>query len=330
MPKTDQLACGFSEQTLIAEALGEANPALSQQLRAHLADCSSCADILEQYRTLRTQLHRLSSPATEADGLQHARQALEARLNEQQRPRLHTQIWHSPVGEILIGSTPKGVVLVEFGRPDESSAQLARLQHDFTLEQAGPDTAALIQQLDEYFNGKRQTFDWAVDDRLMRSDFQRKVLHATAAIPYGTVMTYQGLADTIKQPKAVRAVAQALRRNPIPIHIPCHRVLGSDGRLTGYAGNLVGLKQRILETEGIPVVETTRGLSIAKARMYVGWRSRHCLCRPDCQTLKEQTAGERVFIPSQTRARELGYEPCGACHPELYPLEKEETLWLDA
>ena len=90
------------------------------------------------------------------------------------------------------------------------------------------------------------------------------------------------------------------------------------------------LKQRILETEDIPVVKTTKGLCISKAQLYVGWRLQHRLCRPDCQTLKQQTAGERVFIPSQTRAQELGYAPCDVCHPHRYPLEQEEELWLDA
>ena len=318
--------CGFSERHLIAEAFGEAKAELSQQVGRHVAGCSSCTELLEQYRTLRARLRDWPppDPAQEAEGLWRARQALEARLHEGQRPRLRVELWHSPVGDILLGATHKGVVFVEFKRPHQSSAQLARLEHDLRPEQAGPDTAALIQQLDEYFAGTRRTFDWTLDDRLMRSDFQRRVLRATAAIPYGTVMSYQGLADIIGQPTAVRAVAQALRHNPVPIHIPCHRVLGSDGRLTGYAGNLVDIKRDILEAEGIPVRHTRRGLAIVKARMYVGWRSRSCLCRPDCPSLQGQTAGERVLVPSRTRARELGYEPCSRCHPDLYPLEAAE------
>lgn len=333
--------CRFSEHRLIAEAFGEAKAELSQQVRSHVAGCALCTELLEQYRTLRARLQGWSAPAQEADGLWHARRALEARLHEPQRPRLRVQLWHSPVGDILLGATPKGVVFVEFKRPHQPSTQLARLGHELRPEQAGPDTevsdddrltekgtsptlAALGQQLDEYFAGTRRTFDWTLDDRLMRSDFQRRVLRATTAIPYGTVMSYQGLADTIGQPTAVRAVAQALRHNPVPLHIPCHRVLGSDGRLTGYAGNLVDIKRDILETEGIPVRHTRRGLAVATAQMYVGWRSRSRLCRPDCSSLQGQTAGERVLIPSQARARELGYQPCPRCHPELHPLDKAE------
>ena len=325
----DLLPCGFSESDLIAEALGEAAPHLQRHIQTHAADCPSCTGLLKQYRSLQRQLQAVSLPAGETPGLQQARRALNAQLREPARPRLSVQTWHSPIGDIRVGATHKGVVLVEFVRPDEPEVAL-RFQQHFTVDDSGAETARLIRQLEEYFSGKRQQFDWTVDDAFMRSDFQREVLRATTEIPYGTVVTYQGIADMIEQPKAVRAVAQALRHNPVPIHIPCHRVLGSDGRLTGYAGNLVDLKQRILETEGVPVVATAKGPAIAKKQMYIGWRQRTSFCRPDCQALKEQRAGERVLIPSQVRARELGYEPCDACHPELYPLDKEDTLWLDA
>ena len=204
--------CGFSENRLIAEAFGEAQAELSQQVRRHVTGCGVCSELLEQYRTLRARLHDWPAPAQEAEGLRRARQALEARLYEPQRPRLRVQLWHSPVGDILLGATDKGVVFVEFTRHNQASTQLTRLEHDFRPEQAGPETTALVQQLDEYFAGTRRTLDWTLDDRLMRSDFQRRVLRATAAIPYGTVISYQGLADTIGQPRAVRAVAQALRQ----------------------------------------------------------------------------------------------------------------------
>ena len=320
--------CGFSENRLIAEAFGEAQAEPSRQVRRHVAACSVCSELLEQYRTLRARLHGWPAPAQEAEGLRRARRALEARLYEPQRPRLRVQLWHSPVGDILLGATDTGVVFVEFARPQQST-QLARLERDFRPEQAGPETTVLVQQLDEYFAGTRRTLDWTLDDRLMRSDFQRRVLRATADIPYGTVISYQGLADTIGQPSAVRAVAQALRHNPVPLHIPCHRVLGSDGRLTGYAGNLVETKRAILETEGIPVRHTRRGLAIAAARMYVGWRSHSRLCRPDCADLRAQTAAERVLIPSLARARELGYQPCSGCQPELHPVDASPLFGPD-
>jgi methylated-DNA-[protein]-cysteine S-methyltransferase len=224
-----------------------------------------------------------------------------------------------------VGKTEKGVALVEFMRPEETTL-FPRWQSDFVVENGGEEVAALIHKLEDYFSGKTHTLEWIVDDSLMRSDFQREVLRATADVPYGTVVTYQSIADTIGQPKAVRAVAQALRHNPVPIHIPCHRIIGSDGALTGYAGNLVGIKKKILEIEGIPVVETGKGLTIPRTRMYVGWRRDRWFCRPDCSSLKDQSAGDRAFIPSRTRAEELGYQACDLCRPDVHPLSDVHPL----
>jgi O-6-methylguanine DNA methyltransferase len=315
-----QLPCGFNENDLIAEALGEAAPELSRQVYTHLATCRSCAVLLEQYSRLRAYLHSLSVPEGNDQGLRDARYALDARLAGKTRPRLLLDVWHSPVGDIRIGKTDKGVAFLEFVRPEDHAAPTAHWQEIFAVERGGLEIADLIGKLEDYLSGTRRDLGWIVDDALMRSDFQRAVLRATAEVPYGTVVTYQGIAELIGQPKAVRAVAQALRYNPVPIHIPCHRVIGSDGSLTGYAGNMLGIKKQILEVEGIPVVETPKGPAIPKRRMYVGWRHDRWFCRPDCSTLKDQPAGDRAFIPSRARAEEMGYQPCDVCHPDVHPL----------
>lgn len=315
-----RLPCGFSENDLIAEALGEAAAHVSLRTRTHVFGCCACTALIEQYRALGEQLTVLAKQPDPVRGLQEARQALDARLTSHARPRLLFDVWHSPVGDIRIGKTDKGVALVEFVRSDEKKSPGDDLQETFTIEQNSIAVADLMRKLEAYFKGALQNLDWIVDDTLMRSDFQREVLRATTEVPYGTVVTYQSIADTIGQPKAVRAVAQALRYNPIPIHIPCHRVIGSDGSLTGYAGNLTAIKKQILAIEGIPVVENLKGLVIAKERMYVGWRRDRYFCLPRCSSLKEQSAGDRAFIPSRTRAEAMGYMPCEVCHPEINSL----------
>lgn len=317
---TRHLPCGFSENDLIAEALHEAPSHVSLRVRTHLLGCHSCMTLLDQYRSLREHLSLLSNTEDVLHGLPQARRTLDARLTQHPRPRLVFDIWHSPVGDIRIGKTEKGVALVEFVRSDEAKSPGDDLQETFAIEKDSHAVADLIRTLDDYFGGKRRNLAWTVDDTLMRSDFQRAVLRTTAEVPYGTVVTYQSIADSMGQPKAVRAVAQALRHNPIPIHIPCHRVIGSDGSLTGYAGNLTAIKKQILALEGIPVVESAKGLAIAKERMYVGWRHARCFCLPRCPSLKEQSAGDRAFISSQGRAEEMGYTPCDVCHPELHVL----------
>lgn len=318
--QTRQLLCGFSESFLIAEALGEHTSAANQQVAAHLATCKSCQELLEQYRRLRAQLQALSTAAGEEHGLMAARRRLDAQLGKGHRPRLQVEVWRSPVGDLRIGATEKGVALVEFVRPEESTSPPPRWRTEFAVEPGGEVCASLRRKLEAYFSGEVATLDWIVDEVFMRSDFQREVLRATAEVPYGTVVTYQSIADTLGQSKAVRAVAQALRHNPVPIHIPCHRVIGSDGALTGYAGNRVDIKKKILEVEGIPVIETGKGLMISRAQMYVGWRHDRAFCRPDCSCLKDQSAGDRAFIPSRDRAAALGYAPCDVCRPDIYPL----------
>jgi len=315
-----RLPCGFNEDDLIAEALAEATPSLSQRIRDHLLACRLCTVLLEQYRRLHEQLRSLSVIDDKERGLHEARRVLDARLAGKTRPRLVLEVWHSPVGDIRIGKTDKGVALVEFVRPEEREAQVKPWQKAFAIESDESEIVELVRKLEEYFGGKRRDLEWIVDEALIRSDFQRQVLQVTAEVPYGTVVTYQGIAELIGQPKAVRAVAQALRYNPVPIRIPCHRVIGSDGNLTGYAGNLVEIKKQILQVEGIPVVETAKGLAIPKARMYVGWRHDHYFCRPDCSSLKDQPASDRALIPSRIRAEEMGYQPCDICHPEAHAL----------
>jgi len=102
------------------------------------------------------------------------------------------------------------------------------------------------KQLDEYFNGKRKVFDLPL--ALDGTDFQIKVWNALQTIRYGKTISYGQLAAMTGNPKASRAVGMANNRNPIPIIVPCHRVIGSNGSLTGYAGGLE-LKQKLLELE---------------------------------------------------------------------------------
>ena len=105
------------------------------------------------------------------------------------------------------------------------------------------------RELDEYFEGRRRDFDLPIDWTLV-SPFGRRVLQATAAIPFGRVRTYGEMATQAGNPKASRAAGRALGANPIPIVVPCHRVIGASGRLTGYTGGLQR-KVALLQIEGV-------------------------------------------------------------------------------
>ena len=104
-----------------------------------------------------------------------------------------------------------------------------------------------VEQIQEYLRGQRKAFDIPLD--LQGTEFQKAVWQALLEIPYGTTKTYSEIAREIHRPKAVRAVGSAIGANPVPIVVPCHRVIGKDGSLTGFAGGL-DMKEQLLKIEG--------------------------------------------------------------------------------
>lgn len=120
-------------------------------------------------------------------------------------------------------------------------------EQDTGAQDTGEHLGAITQQLDEYFSGQRTTFDLNID-LSATTDFRRVVLEYLATIPYGETRTYTQVAEAVGRARAVRAVGSACATNPVPIVIPCHRVLRSDGSLGGYAGGL-DMKRTLLELE---------------------------------------------------------------------------------
>jgi methylated-DNA-[protein]-cysteine S-methyltransferase len=156
----------------------------------------------------------------------------------------------SPLGELLVAVTPRGVVRVSYAseRIDEVLAELAERVSPRVLR-LPRRTDELRRELDEYFSGSRQQFDIPVDWSLVRG-FAQGVLRATARVPFGQVTSYRQMAEAAGSPRASRAAGNALGSNPIPIVVPCHRVLHADGGLGGYAGGLER-KQLLLTLEGV-------------------------------------------------------------------------------
>jgi methylated-DNA-[protein]-cysteine S-methyltransferase len=159
----------------------------------------------------------------------------------------------SPFGDLLVASTPKGLVKIGFlhtGSEDEMLAELSdHLSPRILHAPARVDDAR--RQLDEYFAGRRRGFELKTDRALIHG-FARAVLAKTARIPYGSFLTYAEVAAEAGSPRAHRAAGSALARNPIPIVIPCHRVLRSGGAVGNYGGG-PEMKARLLRMEGADV-----------------------------------------------------------------------------
>ena len=155
----------------------------------------------------------------------------------------------TPLGELLVAATDRGLLRISFD-PDPG-AELER--HRAARGPPGAASPAAVdrvrRELDEYFEGRRHAFDLAVDLRGL-TPFSERVLHELARVPFGETATYAELAERAGKPKAARAVGTIMNRNPVPIVLPCHRIIGADGSLVGYGGGL-DRKVALLTLEGV-------------------------------------------------------------------------------
>ena len=152
---------------------------------------------------------------------------------------LISHTYPSPVGELLAICSPTGLCLLEFvgqARVDRELAQVEAARGGPAVPGHNAHTEQLGQELADYFSGQRRVFDVALD--LVGTPFQRRVWQALLEIPYGETWSYAQEASHLGQPTATRAVAAANGQNKISIIVPCHRVIGSNGQLTGYGGGL--------------------------------------------------------------------------------------------
>jgi methylated-DNA-[protein]-cysteine S-methyltransferase len=153
----------------------------------------------------------------------------------------------SPVGPLLLAATPRGLVKVGFGSEEGVLDELAAVVSPRVVRLPGRLDDAR-RQLDEYFAGARRRFDLPLD-RSLSHGYRRTVLEALSEVPYGHTVSYKDLAERTGNPKASRAVGTAMATNPIPIVVPCHRVLRTGGALGGYGGG-VATKVWLLRLEG--------------------------------------------------------------------------------
>jgi methylated-DNA-[protein]-cysteine S-methyltransferase len=150
----------------------------------------------------------------------------------------------SPVGRLKIVASDKGLTAILWENDNPNRIRV----RTYTENSTHPVLLEVEQQLQEYFAGKRTLFSLPLDP--VGTEFQREVWNILSGIPYGETMTYAGIAKQMGNPKAVRAVGAANGRNPISIVVPCHRVIGSSGELTGFAGGLEA-KATLLSLEGV-------------------------------------------------------------------------------
>ena len=246
--------CDVACEAMPAHVIGDLTAPETAWLLAHTSDCRYCANELDRYEHVGGALDRLHqlvmvSPPPLPPLLPRRRRARYGQLE-------------SPVGPLFVAATASGVCEIDFAADETEDAFRRRLvargfdPHPVAESAvdagADPDAAVVGQatrQLQEYFGGRRDRFELPLDFTGV-SPFTRKVLEATAEVPFGRLDTYRGIAQRVGRPSATRAVGNALGRNPIPVVVPCHRIVRSDASLGGYTGGL-DIKQRLLALEGV-------------------------------------------------------------------------------
>ena len=154
----------------------------------------------------------------------------------------------TPIGDLLVAVTDGGVCRISFDPEPEREVEVLAKSFGVRVLRTPRPVDPARRELDEYFEGRRRDFELRTDLRLV-ADFNRRVLAELRRVPYGQVTTYGELAARAAAPRAARAVGTVMNRNPVPIVLPCHRVIGKNGKLVGYGGGLER-KEALLRLEG--------------------------------------------------------------------------------
>lgn len=228
-------------------------------------------------------------------------------------------------GTTRITTTPAGVCEVQLPSWTPSTTPLAVDTAEVLIEQSDGAAAERhlrqgMRELAEYVAGERHIFTVALD--LSGPEFFRRVWDEVARVPYGETRAYAEIARAVGAPTATRAVGAANGANPVAPFIPCHRIVGSDGRLTGYGPGLP-LKQRLLVMEGaLPASPDDYDAWIARVRahapnrsIYLGIRRTSTYCLPTCPRISRQRLLPNRIFHSPAEAAHAGFRPCAVCKP---------------
>lgn len=214
----------------------------------------------------------------------------------------------SPAGDVVVAFNPTGVVSVDLPGDDLDERHWARFGR--RLVEARPPTA-WAKRLDRAFEDGRPG-DLPLDLRAL-TEFQRAVLDLTAAIPRGEVRPYGWLAAGVGSPGATRAVGSVMAANPIPLIVPCHRVVRSDGRIGAYSLGGADTKYHLLEVEG---ADPDRLEDLARRGIrFLGSDTTGIVCFPTCRHARRITDAHRVPFRTLADAEAAGYRPCEVCRP---------------
>jgi O-6-methylguanine DNA methyltransferase len=227
------------------------------------------------------------------------------------RPEARVGVISSPLGRLLVAEGPRGLATLHFLDTMNVEPVLEVLRQRFDLVDNEASAERVRREIERYLSGDLRSLDaHPIDLTLVHSEFQRRVLERLRKIGPGAVITYNGLADAAGAPSAQRAVGHTMATNPVPIFVPCHRVIRSDGSVGNYGGG-VQCKVRLLRTEGFDV---GRDLRLGR-RSVLAHRATHIFCRPGCSAAERANHARMLIFADPDRAERAGFRPCRLCRP---------------
>jgi methylated-DNA-[protein]-cysteine S-methyltransferase len=219
----------------------------------------------------------------------------------------------SPVGPLMVGVGNRGIALIHFlNHAPNPAAAIAKLRQRFDPVPDLTAAAPVESELTRFMDGDEQALRSKLDLSLVAGAFQRRVLERLLEVGPGAILSYSSLAKWAGTPEASRAVGGAMHDNPIPVYVPCHRVVRSDLSLGGYGGGL-DIKHKLLRVEGFSFTPAER-VSQEGGAVW-GNRNTRIFCRPDCSAVARSSRTNAILFRNAQRAADAGMRACKICLP---------------
>jgi len=245
--------------------------------------------------------------------LRRSRSRVENAIKRIRRPQAAVGVIKSPLGDLLVAMSDRGIVLNHYLLDgSDLAAAIAKLRMALDPVRDPATIKNVGEEIRRYLAGEVKALRQNIDLTLAETPFQKKVLHKLQEIPRGSLISYQALGAAVGAPKGARAVGNALHNNPVPIYVPCHRVITSDGRIGGYGGG-ASRKLQLLRSEGF---ELGDGDVRIPDRVVWGHKGTKIYCRRNCGTAARVDRARILFFANPREARHAGMRPCKICRPD--------------
>ena len=244
--------------------------------------------------------------------LRRSHRRVDIALKRIRRPPAAIGVVNSPLGDLLVALSERGIVLIHYlPVGDEIESIIAGLRLAWDPVYDCRSVKEVGTEIRRYLAGDADALRQNIDLTLAQSPFQKKVLHKLRDIPRGAVLSYQALGAAAGSPKGARAVGNALHNNPVPIYVPCHRVVSSSGGIGGYGGG-VERKLLLLKSEGFALAKEDHKLPEA---VVWGHKGTKIYCRTTCHTTARTDRARILFFANTGEAKQAGLRPCKVCRP---------------